>query len=143
DSQLWKALALARQRKWAEAREKFKNAQFAISALPLGLQRPIVADAMRASLEVGDYSGAAARSSDLDAIGIPDEMKPNVTVMRGRLSEALGRDKDALAQYGEPMASADREAATEAQIHDIALRQKRDEIKPEEALRDLETLSAT
>jgi tetratricopeptide (TPR) repeat protein len=143
DSQLWKALALARQRKWAEAREKFKNAQFAISALPLGLQRPIVADAMRASLEVGDYSGAAARSSDLDAIGIPDEMKPNVTVMRGRLSEALGRDKDALAQYEEAMASPDREAATEAQIHDIALRQKRAEIKPEEALRDLETLSVT
>lgn len=143
DSQLWKALALAQQRKWAEAREKFKNAQFAISALPLGLQRPIVADAMRASLEVGDYSGAAARSSDLDAIGIPDEMKPNVTVMRGRLSEALGRDKDALAQYEEAMASPDREAATEAQIHDIALRQKRGEIKPDEALRDLETLSVT
>ena len=143
DSQLWKALALARQRKWAEAREKFKNAQFAISALPAGLQRPIVAEAMRASLEVGDYSGAAARSSDLDAIGVPDEMKPAVTVMRGRLSEALGRDKDALAQYEEAMASPDRQAATEAQIHDIALRQKRDEIKPEEALRDLETLSAT
>jgi hypothetical protein len=141
DSQLWKALALARQHKWAEAREKFKNAQFALSALPIGLQRPIVAEAMRASLEVGDYSGAAARSGDLDTIGVSDEMKPDVTVMRGRLSEALGRDKDALAQYGEVMASPDREAAAEAQIHDIALRQKRNEIKPEEALRDLETLS--
>ena len=61
--------------------------------------------------------------------------------MRGRLSEALGRDKDALAQYEEAMASPDREAAAEAQIHDIALRQKRNEIKQEEALRDLETLS--
>jgi tetratricopeptide (TPR) repeat protein len=141
DSQLWKALALARQHKWAAAREKFKNAQFAISALPIGLQRPIVVDAMRASLEVGDYSGAAARSGDLDTIGISDEMKPDVTVMRGRLSEALGRDKDALAQYREAMASPDREAATEAQIHDVALRQKRNEIKPEEALRELETLS--
>ncbi|GAB1716669.1 MAG: tetratricopeptide TPR_4 protein [Nitrobacter sp.] len=141
DSQLWKALALARQHKWAEAREKFKNAQFAISALPIDLQRLIVADAMRASLEVGDYSGVAARSSDLEVLGVPDEMKPEVTVMRGRLSEALGRDKDALAQYEEAMASPDREAATEAQIHDIALRQKRNEIKPEEALRDLETLS--
>ena len=39
------------------------------------------------------------------------------------------------------MASPDREAATEAQLHDIALRQKRNEIKPEDALRDLETLS--
>ena len=29
DSQLWKALALARQGKWADAREKFKNVEFA------------------------------------------------------------------------------------------------------------------
>lgn len=141
DSELWKALALAQQQKWAEAREKFKNAQFAISVLPIDLQRLIVAAAMRASLEVGDFSGVASRSSDLDALGIPDELKPRITVMRARLSEALGRDKDALAQYREVMASPDREAATEAQIHDIALRQKRKEIKPEDALRDLETLS--
>ena len=141
DSQLWKALALAREHKWAEAREKFKNVQFAITALPIDLQRPIVADAMRASLEVKDYSGAAARSSDLDAIGIPDEMKPEVTVMRGRLSEALGRDKDARAQFEEAMASPDRQAAAEAQIHDIALRQKHNEINQQDALHNLETLS--
>jgi hypothetical protein len=141
DSQLWKALALARKHKWAEAREKFKNVQFAISALPIDLQRVIVAEAMRASLEVKDYSGAVARSSDLDAIGIPDEMKPAIMVMRGRLSEALGRDKDALAQFKEAMASSDREAAAEAQIHEIALRQKHNEISQQDALHDLETLS--
>ncbi|ABA04389.1 tetratricopeptide TPR_4 protein [Nitrobacter winogradskyi Nb-255] len=141
DSELWKALALARQQKWAEAREKFKNAHFAISVLPLDLQRLIVTAAMRASLEVGDFSGVASHSTDLDALGIPDELKPRITVMRARLSEALGREKEALAQYREVMASSDREAATEAQIHDIALRQKRKEIKPEDALRDLETLS--
>jgi len=142
DSQLWKALALSQQHKWAEAREKFKNAQFAISAQPIDLQRLIVVDAMRASLEVKDYSGAAARSSELDAIGVSDGLKPAITVMRGRLSEAFGREKDALAQYKEAMASPDREAAAEAQLYDIALRQKRNAIKPEDALRDLETLSA-
>lgn len=141
DSELWKALALARQQKWAEAREKFKNAQFAISVLPVDLQRLIVTAAMRASLEVGDFSGVASYSSDIDALGIPDEFKPRIAVMRARLSEALGREKEALAQYREVMASSDREAATEARIHGIALRQKRKEIKPEDALRDLETLS--
>ena len=78
DFQLWKALALAQQHKWAEARKKFKNAQFAISVLPIDLQRLIVAAAMRASLEVGDFSGVASRSSDLDALGIPDELKPGL-----------------------------------------------------------------
>ena len=65
DSQLWKALAYARQGKWAEAREKFKNVEFAITSLPIDLQRIVITDAMRASLEVKDYSGAAKRSSDL------------------------------------------------------------------------------
>ena len=37
DSQLWKALAYARQGKWAEAREKFKNVEFAIASLPLDI----------------------------------------------------------------------------------------------------------
>ena len=48
DLQLWKALAFARQGKWADAREKFKNAEFSIAALPLEMQRIVTADAMRA-----------------------------------------------------------------------------------------------
>ena len=54
---------------------------------------------MRASLEVKDYSGAASRGNDLDVIGIPADLKPAIAVLRGRLAEALGRDKDALAEY--------------------------------------------
>ncbi len=57
DSQLWRALAYARQRKWADAREKFKNVDFAITALPVDLQRIVIAEAFRASLEVRDYPG--------------------------------------------------------------------------------------
>jgi hypothetical protein len=63
DSQLWKALAYARQGKWAEAREKFKNVEFAITSLPIDLQRIVIFDAMRASLEVKDYSGADKRAA--------------------------------------------------------------------------------
>ena len=43
NSQLWKALAFARQGKWAEAREKFKNVEFAITTLPVELQRIVIA----------------------------------------------------------------------------------------------------
>ena len=99
DSQLWKGFAFARQEKWADAREKFKNAEFSIAALPLELQRIVTADAMRASLEVKDYGGASRRRSELDVIGIPNEMKPEIAVLRGRLAEALGHDKDALDAY--------------------------------------------
>ena len=143
DSQLWKALAYARQGKWAEAREKFKNVEFAITSLPIDLQRIVIAEAMRASLEVKDYSGAAKRSSDLEVIGLPPEMKPAIAVLRGQLAEALGHDKDALDEYKMAIESPDRAAAVEAKLLEIALRQKRDEISQADALRDLETLSVT
>ncbi len=87
---------------------------------------------MRASLEVKDYSGAARRRSDLDVIGVPPEPKPAVAVLRGRLAEALGHDKDALDEYKIAVNSADRAAAAEAKLLEIALRQKRDEISQAE-----------
>jgi tetratricopeptide (TPR) repeat protein len=143
DSQLWNALAYARQGKWAEAREKFKNVEFAITSLPIELQHIVISEAMRSSLEVRDYSGAAKRSSDLDVVGLPPELKPAISVLRGRLAEALGHDKDALDNYRIAVESSDRAAATEAKLLEIVLRQKRDEIGPAEALRYLETLSVT
>jgi tetratricopeptide (TPR) repeat protein len=143
DSQLWKGLALARQGKWADAREKFKNVEFAVTSLPLELQRVVITEAMRASIEVKDYSGAASRSNDLDVIGTPSDLKPSISVLRGKLAEALGREKDAMAQYKAAAQSADRASAMEARLLDIALRQKREEITREDALRELETLSVT
>jgi tetratricopeptide (TPR) repeat protein len=143
DSQLWKALAYARQGKWAEAREKFKNSEFAINSLPMELQRIVISEAMRASIEVKDYSGAAKRSSDLDAVGLTPELKSAISVLRGRLAEALGHDKDALDAYRSAVESSDRSAAAEAKLLEVMLRQKRDEIGLADALRQLETLSVT
>jgi tetratricopeptide (TPR) repeat protein len=143
DSQLWKALAYARQGKWADAREKFKNVEFAIASLPIELQCIVISDAMRSSLEVRDYSGAAKRSSDLDVVGVCSEMKPAISVLRGRLAEALGHDKDALDAYKVAEESSDRAAATEAKLLEVTLRQKRNEISEPEALHQLEIISAT
>jgi chemotaxis protein histidine kinase CheA len=142
DSQLWKGFAFARQEKWVDAREKFKNAEFAIASLPLDLQRIVTADAMRASLEVKDYAGASRRRSELDVIGVPPEMKPQISVLRGRLAEALGYDKDALDAYKFAASASDRQAAAEGKQLWVLLRQKRGEMGQAEALRELETLSA-
>jgi tetratricopeptide (TPR) repeat protein len=143
DFQLWKALAYARQGKWVDAREKFKNIEFAVTSLPVELQRMVVADAMRASLEVKDYAGADKYNSDLEVVGLPAEMKPAIAVLRGRLAEALGRDNDALDQYKIAVNSPDRAAAAEAKLLDIGLRQRRDEFSQADVLRELETLSVT
>jgi hypothetical protein len=142
DSQLWKALAYARQGKWAEAREKFKNVEFTTSALPLELQRVVTSEAMRASLEVKDYAGAARRLSELDVVGIPPAMKPAISVLHGRQAEGLGHERDALDAYRFAANSSDRQAAAEGKLLEILLRQKRGELAQAEVLRELETLSA-
>jgi hypothetical protein len=98
---------------------------------------------MRASLEVKDYAGASKRRAELDVVGIPAEMKPAFAVLRGRLAEALGHDKDALDDYKFAVASDDRPSAAEAKQLEVALRQRRDEISKEDALADLETLAIT
>jgi hypothetical protein len=143
NAQLWKALAYARQQKWMEAREKFKNIELAVTSLPPELQAIAISEAMRASLEAKDFSGAAARSSELGLLEIEPEMKPSVLLMQGRLDEALGREKDALGKYHEVIASSDRAAASEARLLEIALLQKRDEITQDDALRGLEILAVT
>jgi tetratricopeptide (TPR) repeat protein len=143
DSQLWKAMASARQGKWADAREKFKSTEFAVTSLPIDLQRIVIADAMRASLEVKDYPGAAKRAGELDVIGPLPEQVAAVAVLRGRLAEGLGHDKDALDEFDRAIASSDRQAATEASLLEIALKQRRNEISQDDALRQLETLAIT
>jgi hypothetical protein len=143
DSRLWKAMANARSGKWAEAREKFKSEEFAITSLPIELQRIVIVDAMRAAIEVRDYPGAAKRAAELEVIGPPPELKPAVAVLRGRLAEALGHDKDALDEFRSAVQSPDRAAAAEAKLLEIALKQKREEISQADALRELELLAVT
>ncbi|MBX9710310.1 MAG: tetratricopeptide repeat protein, partial [Xanthobacteraceae bacterium] len=141
DSQIWKALALSRLGKWAEAREKFKNIEYAIMSLPVDLQRLLMVESMRAALEVRDYSTATARGNDLQTIGVLPEQQALLLLLRGRLAEALGRDKDALANYHDAALSADRQVGAQAMLAEITLRQKRGEADDDQTLTDLETLS--
>lgn len=142
DSQMWKGLAYARQGKFADAREKLKNVEFAIASLPLDLQRVVIAEAMKSALEIKDFGGAAKRRAELDVIGVPPDMKPRVAVLRGRLADAMAQEKDALDEYRFAINSDDRMAAAEAKLFEIRLLQKRGEIKPADAMKELETLQA-
>ncbi len=78
DSQLWKGLAFAREGKWAEAREKFKNAEFSVATLPPDLQRIVTMDSMKASLEVKDYAGARGARAILMWSAFPMRSSPRL-----------------------------------------------------------------
>ncbi len=143
DSRLWKAMAHARLGKWAEARELFKGVDFAIGALPLELQRIVIVDALRAALEVRDYAGVSGRLNELEIVGIGPDQSGYVALLRGRMAQALGREKDALADYRTAIAAPDRASASEAKLYEVELALKRGEMTSEQAQADLETLSVT
>jgi tetratricopeptide (TPR) repeat protein len=141
DAPLWRALAYARQGKWAQAREGFKRAEAAVATLPIELQRMALMDEIRAAIEVGDFAGAADDLNDFETIGVPPEMQPAISVLIGRLSEGLGRSVDALGAYRAAADSADRPAAAQARLRETALRYGLGDLKREEVISELETLT--
>jgi hypothetical protein len=143
DSRLWRAMAHARLGKWGEARELFKGVDYALGALPLELQRIALVDALRAALEVRDYSGVSSRLNELEIIGIAPEQHGYLALLRGRMAQALGREKDALIDYRTAMASPDRASASEAKLYEVELALRRGEMSSEQAQADLETLAVT
>ncbi|MBV8790477.1 MAG: hypothetical protein JO237_00335 [Pseudolabrys sp.] len=143
DASLWRAIALARQGSWPEAREAFKNTEASLSTLPLELQRTCMLEAARASIEVRDFNGAAKLLNDLDTLDVPHEMQPSVALLNGRLNEALGRRDDARAAYRLAADSRDRKAAAQGRLRELVLRYSLGDIKRPGMIDELETLTTT
>ena len=141
DAPLWRAFALARQAKWPAAVDAFRNVDGALGALPLELQRIALKEAMRAAIEVGDFTSAVRRLNDFKIIGQSPDVEPAVSVLTGRLAEAVGRSHDALAAYRFAAASSDRPAAAQGRLREIALRYSLGETKKADYVGELENLT--
>ncbi len=141
DAPLWRALAYACQGKWARARENFKSVEATIATLPIELQRTALKDEMRAAIEVGDFATAADQLNDLETIGFPRELQPAMSVLIGRLSEGMGRKEDAVAAYQTAADSWDRPAAAQGKLREVALRYALGDLKREDVISQLETLT--
>jgi len=143
DAPLWRALAYAKLGKWAEAREGFRSVEMTIGTLPLELQRNVMKDMIRASVEVGDITGATAQLNEFEAIGIPREIEAAMALLTGRINEGLGRVEDARRSYQAAAESQDRGAAAQARLREIVLRQSINDVQRGDAITELETLAAT
>jgi tetratricopeptide (TPR) repeat protein len=143
DAPLWRALAQALHGKYGEAREGFKNVAVAMAMQPIGLQHLSLREAVRASIEVRDFDGAAHLLHEFETIGIPREFEPRMAVLTGRLAEGLGRGEDALAAYRRAAESWDRPAAAQGRLREILLRYSRGDLKRVNLLSELELLTMT
>jgi tetratricopeptide (TPR) repeat protein len=141
DAPLWRALAHARQGRWGDARDGFKQAEMAIGTLPLEIQRLALTEAVRASIEVRDFGGAASRLDEIETVGVPAELTPTIAALKGRLAEGLGRTEDALNAYRTASESWDRRAAAQGRLREIALRYRLGDLKPQDVIVDLENLT--
>ena len=143
DAQLWRALAYARQGKWAEAREGFRNVEGAMGTLPIELQLVALRDALRVAIETGDYASATRRLNDLEMVGVPAELEPSMAVLTGRLAEGLGRKEDALTSYHAAAESPNRPVAAQGRLREMMLRYALGSAKKIDLISDLETLTTT
>jgi tetratricopeptide (TPR) repeat protein len=142
DAPLWRAIAYSRQGNWAQANGGFRRAEAAIATLPIELQRIALKDEMRAAIEVSDFAGAGNQLNDFETIGVPRDMRPALSVLIGRLSEGLGHTDDALAAYRAAADSWDRPAAAQGRLRETLLRHAIGDLKRDEVVSELETLTA-
>jgi tetratricopeptide (TPR) repeat protein len=141
DAPIWRAVALARQGKWTEARNQFKNMEAAIGRLPIELQRMALKEALRSAIAVNDFNGAARMFDEFETIGVPANLEPSMAVLTGRLDEGLGRTEDALAAYRLAADSTDRRAAAQGRLREIVLHLTNGDTKRKDAITGLETLT--
>ena len=141
DAPIWRAIAHARQGKWPEARDGFKNVDAAMGALPIELQRIAMLQALRSAIEVRDFTGATRMVNEFETIGVPAELEPSIAVLAGRLYEGLGRNEDALTNYRAASASKDRRAAAQGRLREIVLLLAAGEMPRKEVVHELETLT--
>ena len=141
DAPIWRAIAYARQGRWAEARDIFKTVGAAIGALPVELQRMALKEALRSAVEVRDFNNATRVANEFETVGVPPELEPTINVLIGRLYEGLGRTEDALISYRTAATSRDRRAAAQGRLRETVLTFATGGMGRKDVINDLETLT--
>jgi tetratricopeptide (TPR) repeat protein len=141
DAPVWRALAYARQGKWAQAHDHFKDIESDLANLPIELQRLALRARLHADVEVSDFNDADRALNELNTLGVPPAMRPSVAVLAGRLKQGLGRNEDALANYRTAASSSDQRSAAQGKLREIMLRYAMGDMPRKEVIDNLETLT--
>ena len=141
DAALWRALAQVQQGKWPEAREGLTSLSAAAATLPLELQRYAFLEAVRAAVEVRDFGTAVSLLGEFDTLGPSPQSDADLTLLKGRTMEGLGRMAEALTFYHAVAESPDLPAAARGRLREIALRQAVGDLTRADATLALEKLT--
>lgn len=141
DAALLRAVAYAEVGAWGEARDQFRAGNVGLKLLPLDLQRRILFAALRAAVEVRDFTEASRLVSEIDAAEVPAEMAAEYAVLAGHLAEGLGRVDRAESLFETAAASENSPASAEARYKLVELKLARGEFNRAKAIEHLESLA--
>jgi len=138
---LLRASALSKLMRWPEARDQFNAGKNAVASLPIGVQREVLLDAMRAMIGASDFAAAGDIGSQLDVVGVPADMMPAVKLLSARLMEGVGRNDQAAKGYAELAAGPEGPAMAEARLRLVQMRVRTGDFDRAKSVESLETLA--
>src|SRR5205085_11635312 len=104
---------------WWDAREGIRRQEIAIAALTIELQRQILMESVRASIEVRDFTTAQSQMDELESLGEMTALS-GTPVLVGRIHEGLNQNADALTSYRAAVDSSDRAVSAQGRMREVA-----------------------
>jgi hypothetical protein len=141
DAALLRAVAFAELSRWGDVREHFRAGFAGLKLLPAELQRSVLFAALRAAVEVRDFSEAGRLLADLEAAEVPANQTALFAVLAGRIAEGLGRYDRAESFYAAAAKDMDGAAAAEARFKLVEVKFSRGEYNRAKAIDRLEALA--
>ncbi len=141
DIVLWRATALAMDGRAREAHEAFESTDISPATLPPPLARAILMRAVDAALDAGAIDKAEKHLAELQEIGIPPEAEQRFALLRGRILEAKGQDRDALVAFSRAASGPDLPVRADADQRHLAARHRLGDIDRKAAIDELEVQS--
>jgi tetratricopeptide (TPR) repeat protein len=141
DAPVWRAVALAREGNWPEARKAFKRLDDIIADLPIELQRFVLQEELRTYIKTRDFTNAIRVLNVFQSIGITTEYAASIQVLSGQLNEGLGRKDEALTDYRAAAVNDNRRSAAQGRLREIELTAGQGSMPRDDLIKALETLS--
>jgi len=140
-AEIWRSLMEAQKGNWRQALRHFVIAEPELRHYPHEVQAVVRMAAAKAALNVKNLPVAEFNVAILKRLKLSAPLEATVSLLEGRLLQALGRDEKAMALYVKALESRDMKAEAEAGYRKVALQLARKKISTDDAIDDLEKLA--